>query len=65
MSGKKDKKVIPVKPKKPGKYDIIVDIDASFEDIIKAGLNFNPKQQKLADQKGTHKLQHSPFRIHP
>ena len=47
MSGK-NKKIVPVKLKKLGKYDITVAIDASFEDIIKAGLNFNPKQQKLA-----------------
>ena len=47
MSEKKKAKK-EVKKKKAGKYDIVVAVDASFEDIVKRGLSFNPKHAKAS-----------------
>ena len=42
MSGKKKKRI----RKSKKKWDITVKVDATFEDILKAGLSFDPKREK-------------------
>ncbi len=45
QTGKKNSKK--QKPKKEGKYDISLSVDASMDELLMAGLFYNPKEEKV------------------